>query len=473
MLKRSSGISLPKSHPEYGRISQHLDRMVRGWDDSVERMIFYEDVGDHILIPRFFPIDEKIEDLSTYGENIKINSKISPRNNRQELSMNWFQNNEHGILRLEPAVGKTVISIHAISTFKKRALILAHKDKLCDQWRDEFIKHTDLGIDDIARLTTATIEKDLKKPIIISTVQTVMSMWRNADREKFITLLANSGIGVVIFDEVHVALGPEQFSKASLAINAKRCYGLSATPSRSDGNEDIMKYHLGDVTYFKPEENELFAPKIIMMMFPHEIFSKHTRYCMWGGKFSPGKYLQQMYRSEKYNYTVGNIIKKLYYKDRNIVTMGNRTNALLELAKASELPKHDIGIFIPGATKKEILKVSDTDDLDIAFKTKRSVFCTYGGGRDGNNRETLDALVMSTTTSNIDQAVGRIQRALEGKPQPVAIDVVDTEGPEVMLSMEARERTGLKTLPWFLRSAEKREAVYVERGWEVEKILLT
>ena len=57
--------------------------------------------------------------------------------------------------------------------------------------------------------------------------------------------LENAGIGLMIVDEVHVGIGPETFSMSSLHINCKRTFGLSATPTRGDGNDDIIKYHLG------------------------------------------------------------------------------------------------------------------------------------------------------------------------------------------------------------------------------------
>jgi hypothetical protein len=142
---------------------------------------------------------------------------------------------------------------------------------------------------------------------------------------------------------------------------------------------------------------------------------------------------------------------------------------LLTLAADVGLPREDVGIFIPGSKEKKYNKmveeVTDTRDLDEAFYTKKVVFSTYGACRDGNNRLDLDFLVMYTPTTNPEQAVGRVLRLMDGKKRPIVIDLVDTEGPEVISKSTDGER--VKTT-WFRRSAKKRKEIYDRKKWEVE-----
>lgn len=469
-LKRTSGIVLPKSHPKYINVIRDLNRSVETFTGTMVNLKFYEDIGDSILIPRYYPLGEEVIDKSDEGVDIDIEHTIVPRTPRQELSMNFFKNNDHGILRLEPGSGKTVLAIWAIATIKKKTIIFAHKDKLLDQWVTEIKKFTNLTSDDIFRLKGDNFKEALEKgKIILSTPQIISNVIKNKNKDAM-EALTNSGIGVMFIDECHVGVGPEQFSKSSLFINAKRVYGLSATPSRMDGNTDIIHMHLGEVTYYPPEDKEMFKPKIYMLYFPFQVYNNHRSYINWGGKFNLSRYYQQLYKSKRYNDLLSKWIRRAYDQNRTVLVLGVNIKSLLELAATCELPKEDVGFFTPSnkrkTLKKAIEKITDTFDLEESFRTKKVVFSTYGACRDGNNREDLDFLVMAAPTSNVEQAIGRVMRMKEGKRKPIVLDVVDTEGPLVKARLDSNNT---KRLPWFIRSARKREMFYKEQSWEIEK----
>jgi len=472
MLKRTSGIILPKSHSDYNKIKSDLDRYIVGWNQETTKVSFYNDLGDSILIPRFYPVNEEIKDESVEGTWIDIKSNIKPKNNRQKKAIDFLINNDCGTLKLEPGSGKTVVAIDTICKVGRKALVIVHKDKLLKQWREEFITHTSATEDDISRLSTQTFEEDFKKPIILATVQALLAGIRSKKKSQdFIYTLQNSGVGQVYLDEAHATIGPDKFSQVSLLLNCKRTIGLSATPYRTDGNEDIIKYHVGDIKYFQPEKNELLNPKIFMIYFPFKIYSRYRRYLSWGGSFITSRYYKQMVKSEDYIKTVSQLIKKLYDDNRISLVLGTRIDSLIKLSSKVGVPKTDVGAFLPSSTKEQRLSVSDTDCLDKAFKEKKIVFSTYMACRDGNNRKDLDALVMTTTTNNIEQAIGRIQRELKGKQSPIVLDLVDTEGPMIW-SIYPDEKGEKKKTGWFMKSAEKRKMLYEKMGWKIKIINL-
>lgn len=466
MLIRKNGIILPKSHIGYDIIENDLNRIIYGFNNSVSRIKFYREFEDYILIPRYYPVNESVNDQTIEGENIDIESNVIPRNQRQKKYIEMLLNNTNGILSAEPGIGKSIITVAAISKIKKRTIIFAHKTKLLEQWKKEILKFTDLNEDDIGKLSTKNYDKIFKKKIILSTEHVIPIAIKN-NNKKFMEALENSGIGLMIVDEVHVGIGPETFSMSSLHVNCKRTFGLSATPTRSDGNDDIIKYHLGEVTYINPGENELLKPKIFLIYFNFGIYSKYRKYITWGSNFNVSRYLKQMFKVDKYNDVVGKLIKKCYDGNKTTIVLGERKLSLLELARRCKVPRRDIGIFIPGTTNEERLSVSDTDDLDIAFSTKKVVFSTYKAGRDGNNREDFDCIIHSTPSSNVEQSIGRVQRFLEGKNQPIVLDLIDTEGPMVN---SYKDRS--KKISWFLRPAEKRIEIYEKHNWDIETIRL-
>lgn len=466
IITRTSGLILPKTHPSYPQIETHLTRTVYDFNGEISRLLFYEDFDDHILIPRYYPIEDQIEDETIDGEEINLTSIIIPRNTRQEMSIDFLVNNNKGVLQLEPSVGKTVISVDAICKINRKAIIFAHKKQLLEQWKDTFLKFTDITEDDIGKLSTANYKKVLNKKIILCTPH-VISLAVKRNKTKFLEKLNSSGIGVSIIDEVHVGLGPEEFSKASLHINCKRTFGLSATPTRTDGNDDIIRYHVGDITYFPPTDNELLKPKVYILYFDFGIYKKYKGYLNWGGKFSSTRYLKQMHKVDKYIKTVASLIDKCFNEGRNTLILGNRVAALIALAKKCKASKKDIGLYAPTSTDEDRLSISDTTDLNVAFKEKQIVFSTYLGGRDGSNREDLDCLIHSTTSSNVEQSVGRILRRKDGKSQPVVFDLVDTGGPTVKSYKDKTKKINL-----FLHAAKKRKEVFESKGWEIKEIWL-
>ena len=71
---------------------------------------------------------------------------------------------------------------------------------------------------------------------------------------------------------------------------------------------------------------------------------------------------------------------------------------------------------------------------------------------------------MSCPTANIEQSIGRILRTLDGKRQPIVLDLIDIQGP--MYNIDG------KMIPYFVRSSRKRYNFYKEKDWIVKEIVL-
>jgi len=473
MLIRESGIIIPKNYEFIEIIKASLTRKIYNWDDTVDNVsLYYENPDGSLIVPRFFPIQEQIIDNTKDGNNIEIQSNIIPRNERQKKSIDFLTTNTHGILKLEPGSGKTVITIDAICKIGKKALIIVHKTQLLKQWIEEFIKHTNIKEEEIGTIKTTKFEQIFEKPILIGNVQTIIS---GIKKPKFLEALKNSGIGVCVFDEVHTTIGPEQFSKASFNINCMRVYGLSATPKRFD-LEDVLQLHLGKITYFPVGKDEtLLVPDIYMLHFPfgvytHPSYTNPRYYFYFGEKFQHSRYEKAMIKSDYFFEVVSDLIVRSFKKGRKTLVLGKNINVLIKLAKECKLDKKHIGIFLPSSDSKQRLSVSDTDDLKTAFMEKDVVFGTFSGARDGNNRPDLDCLIMINTCSNVEQAVGRIRRELMGKSTPIVLDLVDTEGPKVWSIYDKQRSNKMHQIGYFERSAEKRKEIYRELKWPVKEI---
>jgi superfamily II DNA or RNA helicase len=436
-LKVSASIEIPESFKETFWVSQILSQLTRSSKnynnpDVLDTLIFYDVKNNHIKIPRLFNIkncDVVLDYDQTDGEIININAKWKPRNELQKEGVKYFCTNDSGILKLNPGEGKTIISILSICEMKRKSIIFVHKDSLVSQWKERFLQASDIKEEDIGILETNNYLDVIKKPIVIGTVQTMNSMIKKYPNLEKDFYKANFGIG--IWDECHTTGGAPLFSKSIYYIPAKKCFGLSATPSRSDHNDDVIGMHLGKVIEPKGKSDTL-KPRVVMTYFNTMVMDKFCYFINFGfpdknGKrqeypqFDKNRYLTMLTSKKQPRYvkTVQKIIDVLYKKGRNILVLCDRIKIIDCLAQA--FPKEDVGYFLPRTGK----------DRDKHLHRK-IVFSTPGSARDGTDNPDLDCLVLATPLGNLDQAIGRVTRLKEGKPQPIVIDIVDSGCSEMM-----------------------------------------
>lgn len=428
VLEKSSGIFIPISEQDQFWVNSFKHQLTRSSKDFGSDVYvtteYFERKDGYIKIPRLCKINNpeiEFEDKCTNGEDINIKFTSQLRNDLQRQALKYFQTNDSGVLKLKPGEGKTVISIAAVCAIRKKAIILVHKDSLVTQWQERFLQHSDIKNEDIGILKTDKYKEILQKPVVIGTVQTMCSMIKRIPDLLEVMRKANFGIG--IWDECHTTGGAPLFSLSCYYVPARKCFGLSATPGRSDHNDDIIHMHLGEV--FEPVgQSNTLAPRVVMTYFDHGALKNHRYYIMFGPpidgkkpfpKFDPNRYKQMLDSKKNHSFvtTVKQIISFLYNKNRNILIICDRIKLLDKLAEG--FPPHDVGFFIPRSGKTR------DDQLH-----RKIVFSTPGSSRDGTDNPNFDTLIMATPIGNLDQAIGRVCRCKEGKAQPLVFDMVDT-----------------------------------------------
>jgi len=415
-IMKRSGLLIPTTHKNenfYIRIKEHLERRTKEYNNSTYTInTFYLESESFLLVPRNFPIHKfisnaNIHDHSVLGDSIKISHNIIPRSDAQLKSMEYLLKNDNGILQLDPGVGKTVITIYMIAERKRKSFILVHRDSLADQWKERLLTFTDLKSDDISRLRSNSFVEDLKKPIIISTDQTFVSLLKRF-RSEFLTALNKSNIGIFVADEVHTSVGAPTFAECSIHIPAKCTYGLSATPYRFDGNGDIIEFHLGPV-FSDDDVTGTMDANVNVILLDFQIDTpKRYRYIRWGGAFQRSRYLNLMKKSIPFMNLIKGLLTK-FKDDRHLICMIERINLIEEL--------HN---WIPSTSKSKFCGSAKMDTL-----SSKVTFTTPGKCRDGIDAPWKDCIIMTSPISNIKQLTGRVVRAKDGKKKPVIIDLVD------------------------------------------------
>ena len=443
-LKRRAGILIPteyKNEPFYERIKSDLTRHHKGYNslETIENRFFLES-EKFLTVPRFFPIDNYIpcdvEDATHEGEDILITHNITPRNNIQKRATNYMLQNNNGIMELQPGVGKTVISIMLVAEKKKKTLILVHKEYLVQQWIERFKEFTNLNEHQVIRLKSNNYEKALNAPIIVTTAQTFISLLKR-DRMNFLIKMNEANIGIFIADEVHTSVGAPTFAECSIHVPSKIVYGLSATPYRFDGNEDVIEHHMGPIFSEEDDEGTMKA-NITIVLHDFKVVQGREGYMRWNGKFQRSRYLNMIQKSKETINLFQSLIDK-FKDEKNLLFIGERIDKLLR-PLFDKTKSNDKGLFISGST-----------DVDL---NKKVVFSTPGKIRDGVDVPIKDCLIMTSPISNIAQICGRVTRTAENKETPVIVDIVDIGCNEIK------------------NTVHKRITYYEKKNWTIQYLIV-
>ncbi|KAL8711422.1 MAG: hypothetical protein Q9220_004080 [cf. Caloplaca sp. 1 TL-2023] len=171
----------------------------------------------------------------------------------QEKSLRkMFGNNRarSGIIVLPCGAGKTLVGITAACTVKKGVVILCTSSMSVVQWRNEFLKWSNISPNDIATFTSDNKEKfSGSTGIVVSTYSMVtQTRARSHDAQKMMDFLTSREWGLMILDEVHV-VPASIFRKVTHSIATHSKLGLTATLLREDDKITDLNFLIGPKLY--------------------------------------------------------------------------------------------------------------------------------------------------------------------------------------------------------------------------------
>jgi len=167
-----------------------------------------------------------------------------------------------GVIVLPPGSGKTIIGMAIIAKHQKRALIIVNRRSLLQQWRDRVERFLGIPREEIGELSGK--RKVLGEKITIAMVQTLA--------RSQLKLPWKSEFGTVIVDECHHAAAP-QFHPVLLQLQAHMMIGLTATPTRKQGDEQFMYTLMGPQIQPQPT-----ATLQLDWELPFTIHIRHTHF---------------------------------------------------------------------------------------------------------------------------------------------------------------------------------------------------
>ena len=187
---------------------------------------------------------------ATLDMDLKPNARI--RSYQEKSLSKMFGNGraKSGIIVLPCGAGKTLVGITAACTIKKATMVLCTSSMSVVQWRNEFIRWSNIDPSDIAIFTSDHKEKFRRSTgIIVSTYSMVSQMRaRSYDAQKMMDWIQQMEWGLMILDEVHV-VPASMFRKVTSAIGAQSKLGLTATLLREDDKIKDLNFLIGPKLY--------------------------------------------------------------------------------------------------------------------------------------------------------------------------------------------------------------------------------
>jgi superfamily II DNA or RNA helicase len=272
--------------------------------------------------------------------------------------------------------------------------------------------------------------RETKNDVVIAMLQTLCRQDR-----------AVEDVGFVIFDECHhVPTTSIQMALGRLGYTPRRMLGLTATPDRRDGCGRAMTWILGpkifeysgtvsdlETTYTKVDWTTTVEPQYIDAMKTRLNLSR----------------LNSDLASEKErNVMLKNLVLNCLQEGRKILVLTDRVFHISILYRLLEDCGAAIGKYV-SSNKRKIM--DGIHEFDV-------ILSTYQMFREGIDVPHLDTLVLANPVTNIQQCVGRVQRAFPGKKDPVVIDIVD--------SLDVLQRYFFKRLHYYKKAGIKRRGIF-------------
>ena len=374
-----------------------------------------------------------IADERAHGESHEFRCLTALRREQAGASRQLVDE-DASVLIAPPGSGKTVIACAAIASRATSTLILVDRKALADQWRDRLYKHLGFKCGQIGggrSKTTGVIDVALLPTL--------------ARRDNIEELTANYGF--VIVDECH-HIAASAFFHVLNRVPARYWLGLTATPERRDGLEDLIYHQLGShhVTIDGPAAGQLPSADTDLLA-PHPVLCLHPtkfRYTGQADPSAPGG-MAEIYRAliadeARLTQIVADVLAA-HTDGANVLVLTTWVDHLNEIAERLRNAGKSVVVLSGQMKARQRREVSEqlanhTADTEPLLIVGTSSF--IGEGFDCPALDTLFLAAPITFKNRLVQYVGRITRPHPTKTTATVHDYHDELTPVIASSLRKR-----------------------------------
>ena len=354
---------------------------------------FFQVFHDNVHVPfswglQYFQQEESLKKKDFSPLALKFTGTLRPEQlDMKQNAIDLLQKNNTCLMAVYPGGGKTITSVDIISEMKVATLIIVNKIVLIEQWKETIQQY--LHIDPF--VIGGKNCKLKSSPIYI--VNAI-----NLPKHSFETL-QSLRIGMVIVDECHLIL-TKIFSQALFYLCPRYLLGLSATPYRMDGFNQLFDMYFGVARIHKS------------LYKPHQVLCVNSKICIEheiakNGNINWNSVIDRQADSPERLALICKYVRQ--YPNRNVLVLCKRIKQMNALYK--ELVKTEtVSVF----------KESDSN----YDKNVRVLISSYQKVGTGFSHDKLDMLILGSDTEEYFlQYLGRVFRRQDSSP--LIIDIVD------------------------------------------------
>lgn len=345
----------------------------------------------------------------------------TPLRSGQTAALHQLLEQDTGVLIAPPGTGKTVIACAAIESRATATLVLVDRKALADQWRDRISTHLNFACGQIGggrSKTTGILD--------IALLPTL------ARRDNVEDITANYGF--VIVDECHHVAASAFFGVLS-RIAARYWLGLTATPERRDGLEDLIYHQLGShhAAIEQPSTGQLPVDGSDLLT-PHPVLHLHPTEFQYRGDADPTAPggMAEIYRTlvadqPRLNQIVSDVLTASA-AGANILVLTSWVDHLNTISDRLQAAGKTVTVLSGSMKARERRRITDqlanhSPDSDPLLIVGTSSF--IGEGFDCPALDTLFLAAPITFKNRLVQYIGRVTRPYPSKTTATVHDYHD------------------------------------------------
>ena len=314
--------------------------------------------------------------------------------------------------------GKTISALALAYKFQEKVLVVCTNVDIRQMWEKEIEQFFGFkpGVIGSGRF-------EIDTPIVVSNIQSVRKKYQEVSDQ----------FGMLVVDEAHHCCAATfdllvMFSKARIKI------GLTGTLKRKDGLHVTFPNYFG-LKVYTPEERNTLPPTI----------HRYELSCgLPGNQMTPWALrINELYSYPEYSGTIKELANAYALLGHKVLVVNDRVEFLNDMYVENQVES----FIITGDVQNRL----EIQDLVAKHEGGCILWATQSIFSEGISLNELSCVILATPTNNeslVQQIVGRIQRIVEGKLDPVVVDI--------LLSCNTGRRHGYM-----------RKATYFMRGWEM------
>lgn len=400
-------------------------------------------------------VDVEIQDKANPGMPITVefNGQLY---SEQEHAIEELARHRCGTLYATTAFGKTVTAAAMIARKKVNTLILVHTKALLDQWRKRLSEYmiTDFQPEEQHKVrgrrkkfqqfgALSSTENTLNGKIDIALLQSCIN---DNEVKPFLR-----EYGMVIVDECHHAPAVN-FERVLREVNARYVYGLTATPIRKDGHQQIIFMQCGEIRYTSDSKAQLSKQSFRRLLIPR--FTSHRNLNADGSNYA--QILEELTENESRNKLILDDVASNLAEGRTPIILTARTAHVDILTKQClKICPNVIRLVGNDSAKAKREVMSRLNDIPANEPLIIVTTGKYVG--EGFDLPRLDTLMLALPVSwkgLIAQCTGRLHRNYPGKNETRIYDYIDLRVP-VCNSMYRKRLHGYKAVGYSIAVANE------------------